>query len=69
MQLTDEENKAYKKQKECYICKKGFNTDDDNKKYHKVRGHCHYSEKYKGAAHNIYNRRYKTPKKNSYSIS
>ena len=33
--LTDEENKSYKKQKLCYICKKGFSTnDDDNKKYH-----------------------------------
>ena len=33
--LTDEENKSYKKQKICYICKKGFRTnDDDNKKYH-----------------------------------
>ena len=38
--------------------------------------HCFHSystkkkqKKYKGAAHNIYNRRYKTPKKNSYSIS
>ena len=24
-----------------YICKKGFSADDDNKKYHKVRDHCH----------------------------
>ena len=32
--LTDEENKSYKKQKVCYICKKEFSTDDDNKKYH-----------------------------------
>ena len=39
--LTDKENKFYKKQKVCYICKKGFNTDDDdNKKYQKVRDHC-----------------------------
>ena len=41
--LTDEENKSYKKQNICYICKKRFSTDDDdNKKYHKVRDHCHY---------------------------
>ena len=32
--LTDEENRSYKKQKVCYICKKEFSTDDDNKKYH-----------------------------------
>ena len=24
------ENKSYKKQKFCYICKKGFSVDDDN---------------------------------------
>ena len=42
---------------------KGFSTDDDdNKKYFKVRDHCHYTEKYRGAAHHISNLRYKTPK-------
>ena len=60
--LTDEENKSYKKQKVCYICKKGFSTDDDNKKYHKVRDHCHYTEYYRGTAHSICNWRYKTSK-------
>ena len=61
--LTDEENKSYEKQKVCYICIKEFNTDDDdNKKYHKVRDHCHYTGKFRGAAHNICNLRYKTPK-------
>ena len=32
------------------------------KKYHKIRDHCHYTEKYRGAAHNICNLRYKTQK-------
>ena len=32
------------------------------KKYHKVRNNCHYTGKYRGAAHNICNLRYKTPK-------
>ena len=41
--------------------KKGFSTDDDNKKYHKVKDHCHYAGKYRGAAHNTCNLRYKTP--------
>ena len=27
---TDGENKSYKKQKICYICKKGFSTNDDD---------------------------------------
>ena len=60
--LTNEETKSYKKQKVCYICKKEFSTDDNNKKYHKVKDHCHYTGKFRGAAHNICNLRYKTPK-------
>ena len=39
--LTYEENKSYEKQKVCFIFNEEFSTDDDNKKYHKVRGHCH----------------------------
>ena len=31
------------------------------KKYFKVKDHCHYTEKYRGAAHNICNLRYKIP--------
>ena len=57
IRLTEEENKSYKKQKVCYICKKEFSTNDD----HKVRGHCHYTGKFRGVAHNICNLRYKTP--------
>ena len=57
MSLTYKENKSCKKPSVCYICKKGFSTDEDNKKYHKVRDHCHYTEKYGGAAHSICNLR------------
>ena len=32
-------------------------------RYHKVKDHCHYTEKYTGAAHNICNLRYKKRKK------
>ena len=32
------------------------------KKHYKVRDHCHYTGKYRGAAHNICNLRYKIPK-------
>ena len=61
--LTKEEKKVHREQKLCYICKKGFSADDDdNKKYYKVRDHCHYTRNYRGAAHNICNLRYKTPK-------
>ena len=46
-----------------YIIKNNNNTDENGKNafklYHKVRDHCHYTG---GAAHNICNLRYKTPK-------
>ena len=42
--------------------KKKFSTDDKNKKYHKIRDHCHYTGKYRGAAHDICNLRSKIPK-------
>ena len=34
-----------------------------NKKYLKVRDHCHYTGEYRGAAHRIYNLKYIVPKK------
>ena len=58
--LTTKEEISYNKQKLCYICKKEFDKSD--KKHHKVRDHCHYTRKYRGAAHNICNLRYKVPK-------
>ena len=60
------ENKSYEKQKVCYICKKEFNTDENDKNglqlHHKVRVHCHYTGKFRGAAHSICNLRYKIRK-------
>ena len=32
------------------------------KKHHKVRDHCYYTGKFRGAPHSIFNLRYKTPK-------
>ena len=58
--LTKEEKINYNDQKVCYICKKEFDTID--KKHHKVRDHCHYTGKCRGAAHNICNLRCKVPK-------
>ena len=58
--LTTEEKIYHNKQKTCYICKKEFNNND--KKNYKVRDHCHYTGKYRGAAHNICNIRYKVSK-------
>ena len=57
--LTKEEKNRYNQQRVCYICKKLFSTDDNNKKYHKVKDRYHYTGKYRGAVHNISNSRYK----------
>ena len=64
--LTDEEKETHENQKICYICEQEFCTDENNKKEfklkQKVRDHCHYTGKYKRAAHSICNLRYKIPK-------
>ena len=60
--LTKEEMKMHNKQKVCYIYKKKFSTDDNNKNYHKVKDYCHYTGKYRGAAHDICNLIHKIPK-------
>ena len=62
---TDNKNKSYEKQKECRICKKDFcydkNGENKFKLNQKVRDHCHYTGKFRGAAHSICNLRYKVP--------
>ena len=58
--LTTEEKIYRNKEKICYICKKEFSNNE--KKNYKVRDHCHYTGKYRGAAHNICNLRCKVPK-------
>ena len=58
--LPTEEKIYHNKQKICYICKKEFSNNE--KKNYKVKDHCHYTGKYRGAAHNICNLRYKVSK-------
>ena len=61
--LTKEEEKIHSRQKKCYICKKRFSTDDNNGvALNKAKYHCHYTGKYRGVAHVIFNLRYKIPK-------
>ena len=53
-----EEAKRFNKETKCWICKGEFN-DDKNKK---VRDHCHFTCRYRGAAaHNKCNLNYKKP--------
>ena len=56
--LANKKIKSYEKQKVCHICKENF-CDDKNKK--KVRNHCHFPGKFRGAAHSGCNLRYKVP--------
>ena len=55
-----------KSKKHATYAKKSFFYDEDEeskfKLYHKVRDHCHYTEKFRGAAHSICNLKYKVPK-------
>ena len=63
--LTEEEKESYKNQELCHICDKEFCTDNNNdeyKKMRKVRDHCHYTGKYRGAAHSKCNLEYKIVK-------
>ena len=54
----------YENAKICYICKEKFgNKHLKDKKYRKVRDHCHYTRQYRGAAHSTCNLKYSVPKK------
>ena len=64
--VKEEESSKSKNQRICHICKQEFCTDEDNKKEfelkRKVRDHCHYTGKYRRAAHSVRNLRYKISK-------
>ena len=62
--LTKEQQESYENAKICYICKEKFeNKYVKDKKYCKVRDHCHYTGRYRGAAHGISNLKYDVPNK------
>ena len=56
-ELTDALKRKHKASEKSHICLKEFN-DPKNKK---VRGHCHYTGLYRGAAHNDCNLKNKIP--------
>ena len=63
--LTFEENKSYKEQETCHICEEKFCREKDNEYYKnrkKVKDHCYYTGKFRGAAHSKCNLNYKVPK-------
>ena len=53
-----QEQKPYEKETECWICNEKFTNDFKN---YKVRDHCHFTGRYRGAAHNICNLKYRKP--------
>ena len=62
--LTNKEEDNYNKENICYISKIEFdnNTTESSSLERKVRDHCHFTGKYRGATHNTCNLRYKIPK-------
>ena len=57
--FKDEEREQFKKETRCWICKGEFDDKDKNKK--KVQDHCHFTGRYRGAAHNLCNLNYRKP--------
>ena len=55
-------NNFYNEQEVCHICKEKFCTDKNDINKRKVKDHCHYTGKYREAAHGKYNLNYKVPK-------
>ena len=55
MIITKEEEEEFKQASDCWICKKKLNLED------RVRDHCHFTGRYRGAAHNKCNLKYSKP--------
>ena len=59
--LAEEKKESYKNQELCHICEKEFCTNK-NKEMRKVKDHCHYTGKSRGAAYRKCNLNYKIVK-------
>ena len=61
--LTKERQESDESAKLLYICKEKLdNKRDSDKRYRKVRDHCHYTGKYRSAAHSRCNLKYSVPR-------
>ena len=54
MVFTEEDEKQFNKASDCWICGEELGND-------RVRDHCHYTGRYRGAAHNSCNLNYRKP--------
>ena len=55
MKITPKEEEQFKQASNCWICGKLLNLED------RVRDHCHFTGRYRGAAHNLCNLKYSKP--------
>ena len=61
MKITTQEQEEFNKATICHICEKEFLEDDSTARMLKVRDHCHFTDEYRGAAHNSCNIQCKKP--------
>ena len=62
LSLTREELISYQYAEVCYVCgRKILRKVADDINYRKVRDHCHYAGKYRGAAYSICNLKFNVP--------
>ena len=65
MIISLDELKQFDEATKCWICNEEFDDTADEKGYRKnekVKDHCHYTGRFRGAAHNSCNLNYKKPK-------
>ena len=62
MIMTPKDKQTYLNSKECHICNKSLDWYDDENNY-VVRDHCHFTGKFRGAAHNLCNIKLRISKK------
>ena len=61
MIISSDELKQFDEATKCWICNEKFDDTDDTDD-EKVKDHCHYTGRFRGAAHNSCNLKYKKPK-------
>ena len=62
MVMTQEDKIDFRRATICHICEEEIDKDTDDENYRIVRDHCHLTGKYRGAAHNMCNLKFRLPK-------